>query len=317
MAAQMSEMNDEVSVHGLSSRGVLAVCTIGCGRPWISPTLTVIGPPWLQRCYRGRKNQFFLLCVDTGRIEPQMFHLQQLPQNNALWIFNNQARGKLMGDRSKLPTWLVRLRRWLQKREGEKNVLRGPNRLCCLLKSQSCYFPTAGLHPHQPSSVFPSCVCTWLRHWRRNSSCLTSSAIVQPRASQGRGRRLFRAEPEPPQSACENVTFNIPIQIRDAAWTAALSETFILWNLQDPQTTECPSERGKRETNNIKQGFLCWDQGCFFVFFCLFCCCFFSGRHGAQRSLSRRHPCWTTVLMEACTDSITAKSHIYWSGTWD
>lgn len=121
---------------------------------------------------RKEEKSILLFCVpvDTGRIGPQMFHLQQLLQNNALWIFNNQAPGKLIEDRSKPPRSLVRLRRWLQKREGKTRscVLRGRNRLCYLLKSQSCHLPTDGLHlPHHhhhpclPLSL-PSFLCAHL-----------------------------------------------------------------------------------------------------------------------------------------------------------
>lgn len=219
MAAQMSEMNDPAVVQDFSSPSVLAVqrllyrwvwtirsfrnifehlrCPELCQQLWQSLALHACVAAIAAVLLQKEEKSILLFCVpvDTGRIEPQMFHLQQLPQNNALWIFNNQARGKLMRDRSKLPRSLVRLRRRLQKREGKTRscVLRGRKRLCCLLKSQSCYLLTAGLHlpqPHSPFLCLPSCVCTWLGHWRSNSSCLTSSAILQPRASQGRGRRL-------------------------------------------------------------------------------------------------------------------------------
>lgn len=61
-----------------------------------------------------------------------------------------------MGDRSKLPRSLVRLRRRLQKREGEeKNGPEGPKQtLLSIEVAELLLPPTARLHPHQPSSAF-------------------------------------------------------------------------------------------------------------------------------------------------------------------
>lgn len=89
----MSEMNDEVAVRELSSHGVVGGVddpefrTLG-----VSWTLIVIGPSWLHFsrsssvATEGGKKSILLFCVPvhSGRIEPQMFHPQQLPQNNAV-----------------------------------------------------------------------------------------------------------------------------------------------------------------------------------------------------------------------------------------
>lgn len=147
-----------------------------------------------------KKNQFRCFCFPVKRVKLNLRCFIRSRKTMQLCIFNIQARGKSMGDRSKLPSSLVRLRT-----TAGNNVLRGPGAdfvVCWSLRAAT------SLRPGATSSPSPSLLCRFLPvraldlgAQGANSSCFTSSAIVRPMASQDRGR----------QSHCEYVTFNIPI----------------------------------------------------------------------------------------------------------
>lgn len=103
-----------------------------------------------------------LCCGDTGQIEPQMFHPQLLQQNNRYWILNNQPRGKLMANHSKTAQITCQAEMTVAEQRGKtvSRGLKGWNRLCCLLRLQSCICPrldSTSLSPFLPVYTLDSC----------------------------------------------------------------------------------------------------------------------------------------------------------------
>lgn len=82
----------------------------------------------------------FLFPGETSQIEPQMFHPQ--PQNNAALHIQYSSPGEINGGSQQTAQFACQVENdgWKQRPEG------AGRRLCCLLESQSRYFPPAGRH---------------------------------------------------------------------------------------------------------------------------------------------------------------------------